>query len=134
MILAVVAVLLARESKALLVGESADRESVQSIRALVEADEAVERAPAPLTMQLGPEEVLLNLAVEFREGSPPARSSRRSGGSRTRSGEKHPEVRRIFIEVKPGPGPGRADGTAFANERDPRWTSARPPGTERSTP
>ena len=51
-------------------------------------------------MQLGPEEVLLNLAVDFHEGL--------SGGEvmhAIRRVEdaircKHPEVRRIFIETK----------------------------------
>jgi cation diffusion facilitator family transporter len=100
LILAAVATLLAREAKTLLVGESAPSESVQSIRALVESDEAVERAPDPLTMQLGPEEVLLNLAVEFRDGlsaDEAMQAIRRVEGAIR---EKHPEVRRIFIEIK----------------------------------
>jgi divalent metal cation (Fe/Co/Zn/Cd) transporter len=54
LIMATVAILLASESKMLLAGESADAESVRSIRALVESDPAVAHAGPPLTIHLGP--------------------------------------------------------------------------------
>lgn len=57
--------LLANESRGLLIGESADRELIDSVKRLVSADSAVERVGPLLTMQLGPEQVLLNLDVEF---------------------------------------------------------------------
>src|SRR5262249_34664823 len=63
-LLAVVAVLLAYESRDLLIGESADPEVVRRIEALVAAEPLVRRASAPLTMQLAPNEVLLNLTIE----------------------------------------------------------------------
>jgi cation diffusion facilitator family transporter len=56
---------LANESRGLLVGESATKEQVEEIRTLVTADPAVERVGKLMTMQLGPEQVLLNLEVEF---------------------------------------------------------------------
>ena len=54
-------------------------------------------------MQLGPEEVLLNLAVEFREGlsADELVAAIRPGRGRIRA--KHPEVRRIFIEANHAP-------------------------------
>lgn len=98
-ILAGVAVLLAWESKGLLVGESADLETVRSIRRLVEADPAVAGAGPPLTMHLGPDQVLLTLEVEFRPSVPPgqvpAAIQRLEQAIRT----QHPAVRRIFIEA-----------------------------------
>jgi len=106
LVLAAVAFLLARETKTLLVGESAPPESVASIRELVEAHESVERAPEPLTMQLGPEEVLLNLAIEFRQGVSAEDMVAEIGRIEGAIRGKHPEVRRIFIEVKAAP-PGR---------------------------
>jgi divalent metal cation (Fe/Co/Zn/Cd) transporter len=66
-LLATVAMLLAYESKGLLVGESADAETVAKIRAVTEADPAVEWMMPPLTMHLGPHEILLNLQIKFRE-------------------------------------------------------------------
>src|SRR3954447_119825 len=67
LILAATAVFLARESMALLVGERAEPELLDRLRELVEADEAVEKAADPLTMHLGPSDVLLDLEVRFRE-------------------------------------------------------------------
>jgi divalent metal cation (Fe/Co/Zn/Cd) transporter len=116
LILAIVAVLLARESKALLVGESAPRELVRSIRSLVESDEAVESAPPPLTMQLGPEEVLLNLVVDFREGLSAEAVMPATERVEDVIREKHPEVRRIFIEVKRREPARRSDGSSHPRE------------------
>jgi cation diffusion facilitator family transporter len=103
-ILAAVAVLLARESKTLLVGESAPPECVASIRALVEADGAIAKAPTLLTMQLGPEEILLNLGVEFRPGLSAEELVATVRRVEDAIRAKHPDVRRIFIEANPGPG------------------------------
>jgi cation diffusion facilitator family transporter len=61
-----ISALLANESRGLLIGESADRKQVEAIKKLVTSDPAVERLGKLLTMQLGPEEVLLNLEVDFR--------------------------------------------------------------------
>jgi cation diffusion facilitator family transporter len=106
-ILAVVAVLLAYESKGLLVGESADPEAVASIRALTEADPAVERAMPPLTMHLGPHEILLNLDIKFREalsaGEIEAAVDRLEKNIRSR----HPDIKHIFIEAESLSGSGR---------------------------
>jgi cation diffusion facilitator family transporter len=66
LILSAVAVLLARESKGLLVGESADPKLIEEVRLIAEADPAVERINAPLTMYLGPHTVLLAMDVKFR--------------------------------------------------------------------
>ena len=106
-ILAAVAVLLAYESKGLLVGESADTEAVASIRALTEADPAVERVMPPLTMHLGPHEILLNLEIEFHEaltaGEIEAAIDRIEKNIRSR----HPDIKRIFIEAESLSGSGR---------------------------
>lgn len=63
LILAAVAMLLAYESKGLLLGESADTAVVSSIQQLTKADPAVEQVKRPLTMHFGPDEVLLNLDI-----------------------------------------------------------------------
>ena len=64
-ILAVVAVFLAYESKGLLIGEGADAAIQSSIQSLVAADRDVEEALPPLTMHFGPHEILLALNVRF---------------------------------------------------------------------
>lgn len=65
-LLAGVAAFLAWESKGLLIGESADPEVLASIRRLAAADPAVASVGPPMSMQLGPHEILLNLGVRFR--------------------------------------------------------------------
>src|SRR5205823_14966406 len=59
-ILMTVAVLLARETLGLLVGESADPRTIEDIPRLAEADPAVARVGRALTAHFGPEEVVLN--------------------------------------------------------------------------
>ncbi len=99
LLLAAVALFLAIESRGLLVGEAMDREAVQSIRAIALADPDVETVLPPLTMQLSPSEVLLNLEVRFRAGldvrALEAVVARLEDGIRAR----HPEVRKMFIEA-----------------------------------
>src|SRR4029078_3426244 len=60
-----VAVLMVYESKGLLIGEGLDRESLQSIQALVEGDPGVEWIGHLHTMYLGPHEVLLTIELRF---------------------------------------------------------------------
>lgn len=64
-VLIVVASFLAHESRALLVGESADPELIASVRALAEGVDGVRRVRRLLSMHLAPDQVLLNLDVEF---------------------------------------------------------------------
>jgi cation diffusion facilitator family transporter len=100
LILALVAVLLAYESKGLLVGEGADQRTVASICHIAEADPAVERVMPPLTMHFGPQDVLLTLDIKFRPSLAAAEIEaavdRIEGAIRSR----HPEVKRIFIEAE----------------------------------
>ena len=60
------AVLLARESGGLLVGASMDQDQIAQVRKIISADPAVERVGHLLTMQLGPDNVLLTAAIRFQ--------------------------------------------------------------------
>ncbi|MEM8899394.1 MAG: cation diffusion facilitator family transporter [Bacteroidota bacterium] len=99
-ILAAIAILLAYESKALLIGESAEPEIRASVTKLVMADEAVHKMNPPLTMHFGPENVLLALDVEFKDEmtSDEIEESIRRLEQQIR--ESHGIVKRIFIEAK----------------------------------
>lgn len=66
LILAGVAVILARETRGLLVGEAADAVLSEGVRRIAEADEAVTEVIRMLTMHVGPEAVLVNLDLRFR--------------------------------------------------------------------
>jgi cation diffusion facilitator family transporter len=100
LLLAAVASLLVHESRGLLLGESADPEVLADIRAVVDADPAVEKAGYPLTMHLAPEEVLLNLEIDFHPGLPPGRITESIIRLEQEIRRRHPEVRRIFIEAR----------------------------------
>lgn len=98
LLLAAVAMLLAYESRGLLLGESADLATVADIRRLVESDMSVERAGRPLTMHFGPSEILLNLDVQFHSGLSNAEVAQSVDRLEKQIREAHPDIKRIFIE------------------------------------
>ena len=100
LILAAVAVFLVRESKGLLLGDSADPAIVKEIRDLARSLPAVADVQCPLTMHFGPEEVLLNLEIDFRPGLPPGEITAAVNHLERQIREKHPEFKRIFIEAR----------------------------------
>lgn len=99
LILATVAFLIGYEAKGLLVGEGADPRTLQSIKALAEADPAVQAVERPLTMHFGPQTVLLTMNVEFRNGL--SGKERDSAVVRLEKAirDKHKDITHIFIEA-----------------------------------
>jgi cation diffusion facilitator family transporter len=100
LILTAVAGFLAYESRDLLVGESADAEVVQSIRKLAEADPAVVGAARPLTMHFGPDQVLLNLDIEFRPNLSASEVAAAVDRLEASIRREQPSIKRIFIEAE----------------------------------
>jgi cation diffusion facilitator family transporter len=103
-LLTVVAFFLARRSRGLLVGQSAGSALVVSIQRIAEATPGVRRAADPLTMQLGPDELLVNLEIELE---PDVRANQLGPTiERVEAAirKAHPEVGRIFLETR-GLGP-----------------------------
>lgn len=99
-ILTAAALVLAYECRSLLLGESADPEKVQAIRALSASDPAVDRVGQALTMYLGPEEILLNLEVDFKNDLSTEDIERATARLESLIRQQHPEVQRIFIEAR----------------------------------
>lgn len=66
-VLAVVAVLLARESKSLLIGERADRELSDSILRVAGEQPSVARANGLITVQMAPDQIVAALSLEFAD-------------------------------------------------------------------
>lgn len=99
-ILAGVAVILALDTRRLLIGETARPEIVRSIRRIVEEDPSTERVGNPLTMHLGPEGILVNLDVQFRRGLSAAELEKAVDRLEARIRSAHPEVERIFLEAR----------------------------------
>lgn len=99
-ILAVVAIFLAYESKGLLIGEGADPVVQAAIRSLVASDGDVEEALPPLTMHFGPHEIMLALNVRFRADLSANAVATAVDRLEARIREAHPDIRRIFVEAK----------------------------------
>jgi len=66
-ILALTAIVLARESKALLLGEAALPQVQDEILATVRGDPDVERVNGLTTVHLGPDQIVVALSLEFRD-------------------------------------------------------------------
>ncbi len=106
LILCGTALFLAYESHGLLVGEGVESEDSESMRTIAAADPAVAESGSPLTLHLGPDNVLLNLDVRFRPGLSVGEMEEAVDRLEAAIREKHPIVRRIFIEaeaLKPRP-------------------------------
>ncbi|MGH9621717.1 MAG: cation diffusion facilitator family transporter [Bryobacteraceae bacterium] len=98
--LAAVAVILAIESKGLLIGEGVDRPTREKIRQLAAADPAVERVGGPLTMYFGPSSVLLALEVQFHKGLSAAEVTAAVDRLEKSVRGEYPFIERIFIEAE----------------------------------
>jgi divalent metal cation (Fe/Co/Zn/Cd) transporter len=62
------AFMLARETGALLVGEGIGKDATRKVREVFENDPSILSVTGLQSMQLGPDEVLLTAAVQFRRG------------------------------------------------------------------
>ncbi|GAB2545462.1 cation diffusion facilitator family transporter [Spirosoma aerophilum] len=97
-LLTAVALLLAHESRSLLMGEGADPAIVQQTVALTEADSVVEKAVQTLTFQMGANDVVLIQRVVFTPGI--TQEELTQGISRIREAIQtaEPSIRQLFIE------------------------------------
>ncbi|KAB0679972.1 cation diffusion facilitator family transporter [Aureimonas leprariae] len=68
LILVAVAIFLARETLSLITGESASREVQEGVRRVLDADPRIVEVQEVLTMQLGPNEILLAASLDFDDG------------------------------------------------------------------
>lgn len=100
LILAVVAAFLAYECKGLLIGESADPDVVAGVERIAAAHGGVERINETLTMHLGPEDVLLNLSLDFKDGLSSEEVERAISDLEARIKATHPAVKRVFVEAQ----------------------------------
>ena len=97
-ILLIVAGLLLRENKSLLLGEPAEASLLQEVATLVRTDAAVVATDAPLSSYLGPHEILLVLRVEFHPALSAAQLTEAVGRLEAAVKEHQPDIRHVFVE------------------------------------
>jgi cation diffusion facilitator family transporter len=99
-LLAAVAVFLGRESGALLIGERTNRSRIRRVKQIIEADPSVQTVGDLLTMQLGPQQVLLTVNIQFRRGIDIQQLERAIDRIEKRIRGEDPMIERIFIEAE----------------------------------
>jgi cation diffusion facilitator family transporter len=99
LILMTVSILLARETMGLLIGESADPETITSIKKIAESEPAVLRAGRALTVHFGPEEVLLILEVFFRTDLPMVDVAQAIDRLERTIRQRRPEMTYVFLNA-----------------------------------
>jgi cation diffusion facilitator family transporter len=99
-VLVFVAITMIKESRGLLVGESASPAIVKGIYDLVENDPQVETLYFPLTMHLAPDEILLALDVEFQKDMSVEALFSAVHDLEEKIKAAYPSVTKIYIEAK----------------------------------
>lgn len=97
-VLAVVAVLLARESKSLLLGERADPALAESILRVAGEQPSVARANGLITVQMAPDQVVATLSLEFADDLRTPQIEQAVTEIENRVKAAHPEVVALFIK------------------------------------
>ena len=99
-ILGIVAAVLARETKHLLIGERATEQLRTDLRRAAEQTPEVCFVNEVITMQMAPKEVVATLSIQFKDGLLLAQIERVIEGINARMVKKHPELRRLFIHPR----------------------------------
>jgi cation diffusion facilitator family transporter len=113
LVLAVVAFVLARSSRGLLLGEAANTKVLAKIKQAIESHPNCERVVELLTMHLAPKQILINASLQLRPDlrTGDIENSVREIEDRIKSAE--PKVEMMFLEVAR---PENADGHAAVPE------------------
>ena len=103
LVLAGTAAWLAYETKSLLIGERANSQVVEGIRAIARNHPAVNHVNEVLTMHMGPDFILLNLSVDFSDRSRAPLIESAVTEIEAEIKQAYPEVKRIFVEAEAKP-------------------------------
>ncbi len=99
-ILAGTAIWLAYETKGLLIGESANQETIDKIREYAQSYPIVEHVNEVLTMHMGPDYVLVNLSIDFADRTVVGDVEKTIAKIDAQLKQQFPEIKRIFIEAE----------------------------------
>ena len=99
-ILAVTAFWLSMETKGLLIGERANVEVVDGIKAILAKQEGVEKTNEVLTLHMGPEFILANISLEFSDKLKTGQLEKIISTIDAGIKSQYPIVKRVFIEAE----------------------------------
>jgi cation diffusion facilitator family transporter len=94
------AIWLAYETKGLLIGESANRPVTNGIREILKSNPLVEHVNEVLTMHMGPDFILANLSVDFRDHATADDIESVIAEMDQAIKRQYPQIKRIFIEAE----------------------------------
>ncbi|MGV8961316.1 MAG: cation diffusion facilitator family transporter [Stenotrophomonas sp.] len=97
-VLAVTAFLLARETKGLLLGESADPDVARSLLEIAVHDPDVHSANGVLTVQMGPNQVMAALSAEFEDDRTTPQIEACIDRVEAAARQRHPELVALFVK------------------------------------
>lgn len=94
------AIWLAYETKGLLIGESANASVVRGIRNILRGYRQIEHINEVLTMHMGPDFVLANISVDFRDNESSSGVESVIAEIDNTIKTQYPQIKRIFIEAE----------------------------------
>jgi len=100
LILVGTAIWLAYETKGLLIGESANASVVRGIRNILRGYRQIEHINEVLTMHMGPDFVLANISVDFRDNESASGVESVISEIDNTIKTQYPQIKRIFIEAE----------------------------------
>ncbi len=100
LLLAGVAVFLSRETKGLIIGETADERIVSGIEELALASPAVQSINELRTMHMGPHDILLALSLDVHDNLSGGEIERAVTELEDAIRARYPDIRRIYIEIQ----------------------------------
>jgi cation diffusion facilitator family transporter len=100
LILGGTAVWLAYETKGLLIGESANDKVVEGIREIIKCYDGVDHVNEVLTMHMGPDFILVNISIDFRDDIPAGDLEIMISRLDQQIKDAFPRVKRIFVEAE----------------------------------
>jgi len=100
LILAGTAILLAFETKSLLIGEAANPALTNSVEAIIKGPESILFVNEIRSMHMGPNDILLALSLDFPNDIKAGEVEKRISDLERQIKAKHREVKHLFIEVQ----------------------------------
>ena len=99
-ILALTAVWMAVRTKSLLIGEAADQEVIDDVRSRAGKLDAVLAVNEVLTLHMGPNFILVNVSVDFKDDVPAGEIEQSIENLTREIRDAHDDVKRVFIEAE----------------------------------